>query len=754
MKKNLIITAILTASSVVSFAQTISENQAHGIAASFMRESLGLPVPSARMRVQDSYSGNLSPYYIVNFDEAGAFVIVAGDERMKPILGYCTSQSYDESSMPEGMKDLLADYTSVYNGLQNMEFIEPAQSTTASAPVIVEPLVTSTWGQSGAYNYMCPTYGGSMSVTGCTATAMAQIMNYYQYPNAGQGLCSYSTMSFGLFVYLNLDGKQIDWPNIKDDYSGSYTKEEREAVANLMYYCGASIKMDYGLSESGAYPEDARTALVNNFNYQETANWVLRSNYTASEWTTMMNNELQAHRPMLYASYTEDYSFGHAYVVDGVNADGLYHINWGWDGMYDGYFALDMLQPYDGVNISTDHQMVCGIQPKGNKLSFVADDALIYVTYLEAGSAIPTVEAPEKEGYTFEGWENMPSVMPNATVVLNALYEPKSYTVTFMVDGEEHLRESVKYKDEIPYPERPAREGCSFSWSQMPELMPAHDLIINGSFTFNNYLLSYYVDDEPYHTAYIEYSSKITPLSFPVLDGYTFSGWEGLPQTMPAHEVSVYGYFLKDDEMEHPDYAQLSDVIYVEDATVDLDTDNTMDILLYNSKYVSGFQFDLVLPEEMTLLSVNKGFCISDLVIQGVMQFSVKEQADGSFRVLCYSETKVSLADNLGQIACAEYHVDPACVGNKTLVVKIKNQTITFSDGTSSSPRTTYAKIKVNSSTVTSSADLNNDDKTDAVDLGILINYVLSSDSAGDINEDGKTDAVDIGVMKDIILGK
>ena len=177
---------------------------------------------------------------------------------------------------------------------------------------------------------------------------------------------------------------------------------------------------------------------------------------------------------------------------------------------------------------------------------FYVLDGSIYKAYgVQYGAEIVPEADPEKEGYTFSGWEGLPETMPAHDVTVQGSFTINSYTLTYLVDGEEYKTEALVYGTEITPEAEPTKEGYTFSgWSEIPQTMPAHDVTVTGSFTINSYTLSYIVDGEVYKTFEVEYGSTITPEAEPMRAGYTFSGWSEIPETMPANDVEVTGSFI------------------------------------------------------------------------------------------------------------------------------------------------------------------------------------------------------------------
>ena len=172
-------------------------------------------------------------------------------------------------------------------------------------------------------------------------------------------------------------------------------------------------------------------------------------------------------------------------------------------------------------------------------------DGKVYKTYeVEQGSPITPEPVPTKEGYTFFGWSEIPATMPAHDVTVNGSFTINSYVLTYMVDDAMYKSSEVEYGSPITPEPAPTKEGYTFSgWSEIPETMPANDVTVTGSFTVNSYTLTYIVDGEVYKTSSVEYGTALTPEHAPTKEGHTFSGWTGLPATMPSHDVSVTGSF-------------------------------------------------------------------------------------------------------------------------------------------------------------------------------------------------------------------
>lgn len=177
-------------------------------------------------------------------------------------------------------------------------------------------------------------------------------------------------------------------------------------------------------------------------------------------------------------------------------------------------------------------------------LKYIVDDVEYKTVEYEYGSSITPELEPTKEGYTFSGWSKIPEMMPAHDVTITGTFSINKYKLTYTVDGEEYKIYDVEYGATITAEAAPTKEGYTFSgWSEIPETMPAHDVTVTGTFSINSYKLIYTVDGEEYKNYEVEYGTIITPEAVPTKEGYTFSGWGEIPEAMPAHDVTVTGTF-------------------------------------------------------------------------------------------------------------------------------------------------------------------------------------------------------------------
>ena len=373
------------------FASPVAPNIAQQIAQNFLNastESNTHPVNKQhrlkRVAMQTVYN---PPYYIFN-NEDGGFVIVSGDDCATPILGYSNEGSIDLDNMPIQLQELLQAYAleiqeAIDNNLQATEDVTESWATYKRAPkaqtttVAVSALISTSWNQYPRYNNKCPSdpslssYGGHPT-TGCVATAMAQIMKYWGYPEKGSGNMSYNSEHYGT-LSANFGITAYDWANMPLKLSSSSSSTQINAVATLMYHCGVAVSMNYncdGDGSSGAQVIDygggrasAEKALKTYFGYASTVTGkIWRPSTSSTTWSNMLKTELDNQRPVLYAGYSPNGGGGHAFICDGYDNNNKFHFNWGWGGSSNGFFSLTALTP-SGCNFSEGQQALIGIKP-------------------------------------------------------------------------------------------------------------------------------------------------------------------------------------------------------------------------------------------------------------------------------------------------------------------------------------------------------------------------------------------------------
>ena len=356
---NRVMTVILAAMAVTASAAPVDVASAFDRAARCLDSSAGHARFSGRPALRlihaepSDVNAAWADYYVFNAGDGadGAFVIVAGDDRIKGALAYGNG-TLDLSNLPCGMQWWLNSHK------KQIEWLHTHPGMAWDAPRVtagpeVAPLLVSTWSQGTPYNNLCPTYRGHKCVTGCVATAMAQVMYYWKFPPELSDLPGYTTPSY--YITLpDLPPATADWDNMLEGYALSYTPAQGDAVALLMLYCGQASTMDYSPEASGSTGASQLLGM-RLMGYNLGARNLKREDYDDATWEALMQEELRAGRPVLYTGHGE--GGGHAFVVDGY--DGLmYHINWGWEGVADGYFFLDYF-----MDFNSGQQMLNNVYP-------------------------------------------------------------------------------------------------------------------------------------------------------------------------------------------------------------------------------------------------------------------------------------------------------------------------------------------------------------------------------------------------------
>lgn len=318
--------------------------------------------------VFDALDRHGMPYlYAVQAAEQGGFVLVSGDDRFAEVLGYSDSRLFDEHDMPDNMRAWLQGYIDEMRYLDSVGYQSSVVSDQSLAvsdqKEPIAPLIATTWNQDAPFNELCPLDNNNKrSVTGCVATAMAQVVNYHmQHYNAPTTVIAdipaYTTKSHSLSVNAVPAGTSLpDRSLLLNAYGTNATTAQKNAVAQLMLYCGTAVQMNYTSNSSSASSSNVPYALVNYFGFDATVSYENRSAYTYAGWQEAVYSELAAARPVYYRGSSS--GSGHAFIVDGYDGNGLFHINWGWGGDSNDYFALSVLNPDDdgliGASPSSD----------------------------------------------------------------------------------------------------------------------------------------------------------------------------------------------------------------------------------------------------------------------------------------------------------------------------------------------------------------------------------------------------------------
>ena len=362
--KRLFLILSLVCLAISGWAGQVSREQALRQAQTFLnkkgisRQLIAAETQLSRRRAQSM----IQDYYVFNAGQNEGFVIISGDDRTEAVLGYAEQGTFDIDNLPPALADLLNHYAEQIEDIRNGASVQTRRTSHLKVP----EFMTVKWNQTDPYNGKTPLgyykdrKDGVHTVTGCVATAMAQVLYHQHYVDVTQSeiagyknLTSYRTSSgtvVDLYVPTIPMGSSLDWANMVDSYNGSESQTQKDAVADLMLYCGAAVKMNYRLAENGgstASISSVPEAFKRYFGYSKGVRHISRSAYSDTEWDDMIYKEVSVGHPVIYQGLTAK-NAGHAFILHGCDSEGKYAVNWGWGGNLDGYFTLDNLTTKQG----------------------------------------------------------------------------------------------------------------------------------------------------------------------------------------------------------------------------------------------------------------------------------------------------------------------------------------------------------------------------------------------------------------------
>ena len=364
--------ALFLTISLVAKADPVDRARARQIASNFLNTN---DVRHAELNEVSAEAG-FSNVYV--FSSENGFVLMAADDCVQPILGYSLTNKFDLDDMPDNKRAWIKEYGEQIQAAIDSHAVATPEvarewrdlaSSNPSRPsreVVVPPLIQTRWNQGAPYNIMCP---GS-AVTGCVATAMAQVMKHWNYPQHGIGSHTYTHGTYGSLT-ADFQNTNYNWANMTNTYSSGSTQTQKVAVATLMYHCGVSVEMDYSTSGSAASTRDVAIALKEYFNYSKDVLHRWRSSHSTNEWIALLKADLDLGRPLQY--HGSGSGGGHSFVCDGYRDDNFFHFNWGWGGYCDDYYVVSNLNPGPGGigsgsnGIYNDSQgAIFGVHPSPN----------------------------------------------------------------------------------------------------------------------------------------------------------------------------------------------------------------------------------------------------------------------------------------------------------------------------------------------------------------------------------------------------
>ncbi|KWW29066.1 MAG: protease [bacterium P3] len=353
--------------------------------------------------------------YVFNID-GGGFVIVGDHSGARDIVAYAPQGAVDGGMLPDALRNWMHDCNRQLELLDGGTPLTAPSGTKDALPDSVAPMLVSSWNQTQyGYNSQIPIDTASLSDSslavmdhrpsvGCGALSMAQVMRYWSFPAHGYGRHSYShDGAYPCWRYGTLSADfaatNYQWDLMPYQLNSGSSDEEVEAVATLLSQCGIAVNMMYNSGcdgGSGSYMYDILTALTRYFHYSATARIAARMYYSETQWTDALRRELANGRPVIYAgSSVEDtaehtLAGGHAFVLDGYDTNGLFHVNWGWQGEYNGYYAVSVLRPYTQYNFAMNQSAIFGLRPEYNAvgMSVMAGDLTMDSGELQRGAPV------------------------------------------------------------------------------------------------------------------------------------------------------------------------------------------------------------------------------------------------------------------------------------------------------------------------------------------------------------------------------
>ena len=537
MKRFTLIVAMVLMMAMPMMAERVTPETARKVATTFLNNNGAKSTQLTDL----SKAAGFENLYIFNGEEG--FVVMAADDCVQPILGYSLTGKFVAEGMPENVHGWLQSYNDeIQNAVDSKmratnetakiwKELSEGDAKAGKTATVVNSLVQTEWNQNGyryngnyiiLFNNLCPvvntnTYNnGGHAFTGCVATAMAQIMKYWNYPSQGTGSHSYSwneqTLSadFGATTY--------DWQHMTNTYSNSSTNEEINAVGILMYHCGVSVEMNYGSGSSSASTSDVMDALQNYFGYYSGMHYEYRDDHTNAEWIAMLKNELSDNRPLQYRGDDGSKGVGHSFVCDGYDANDMFHFNWGWAGSCDGFYLLTNMKPENpGTggghgNYTYNQQAIFGIEP-------ISD------------LAAPTLSAYTSEGAAYLTWNNVEGAS-SYDLYKNGIRIAEGLTTTSYTDANISFGDDYSYYIRAISSETRSNPSNTVTINSYYRNLTPQQLSVNHSEGIANLSWNGYTGGA---TSDLHYATKISGYIYGVEENSTYWG-----QRFPAEKMSNF----------------------------------------------------------------------------------------------------------------------------------------------------------------------------------------------------------------------
>ncbi|MBR4313079.1 MAG: C10 family peptidase [Bacteroidaceae bacterium] len=338
------------------------------------------------------YHNDCLVYYVFNLQPEG-WALVSATDAVKPLLGYNPTDHYvlneEMDNSAAWMRSYASDIKKAIDEndapIKNWDKMDNGAATRAKGSR-VDPLITVTWNQGSPYNKYCPSDANGRAVVGCVAVAMAQAMSAVRYPSRPVGEFSYTHSTYGS-LYINYDEEEAyNWDNI---LTGANSKDD---VARLLYHCGVSVKMDYSPGGSGTLSSYVSAAMKRNFGYPDVVTYQVRSNYSG-DWEQLVIDELEEGRAVFYRGLDPIKNYGHAFNLDGYDGNSMYHVNWGWGGVNNGYFTIDGLRDKKmDMDYTSEHAVIIGIRAPRTAPTDISLTTTTVSSDTEVGAVVAALE--------------------------------------------------------------------------------------------------------------------------------------------------------------------------------------------------------------------------------------------------------------------------------------------------------------------------------------------------------------------------
>lgn len=344
--------AVVTVTALQTMAAPVTKDIAYLQAQAFL-QGRGVHVDSELLTISEgpAIQDGTPAYYVVNNGENGGFVIISGDDRAQNILGYSEQGHYDlQAEEQTAAGEMMQGYAEEMKcldamGITEKEYTGMARTNTPTSTAI-QPLVTAKWGQRDPFYSSTPTVSGTHCLVGCISVAVSQVLYYYRNRMAAKLSTTIPAYTSGGVKSSAINaGTALNWNNMFDVLDGTVTSAQKTNVANLLYYVAAALKSTFATDYTSTPFQTIGSYLTTYFGFANST-YKVRSNFTYEQWKNMIVSELEQGRPVVYFCGKEA-NKGHLFVIDGYDGGDLFHVNWGYSGMCDGYFTLSVLNPYD-----------------------------------------------------------------------------------------------------------------------------------------------------------------------------------------------------------------------------------------------------------------------------------------------------------------------------------------------------------------------------------------------------------------------